>query len=435
MIQKNEKGQIIVILALAMVAIVAIAALALDGSMGYSDRRKHQNTADSTSLAGAGAAAKEFKKPGTPCQTAKGFAHSAAATFAQTWITDRPFDINDLSNQNGVQGYCGSNYLDVNVMVTQDTETTFAKVIDQDVLTNTVTSTARVTPGHPPGGGAGLVTVSPLCSNKVGGMTFGGLSNVELTNAGIFSNSCLKAEPSNVSVTASEGETIYYVSSDMHTPDTGYDECSGCSDANITPAPEPAPDTIGDYYLEPPKCGPGNYQNAPQNGLVTPGNYKSFSVKGDLTFEPNGLYCIKGDFTVIKGNVTGDGVTLYFEDAATFELNDKYDISLTARNCTYDENCVPDSTCSIPAELRGLLMYFAKPSVLKINGGTDPYFSGTIYAPESDITLNGGSATSFGEFNSQVIGQFIKIDGGAQLKMDIDECGLPSTPPVIELLK
>jgi len=54
----EEKGQIIVILALGMVAILAITALAVDGSLLYNQRRQDQNTADSAALAGAGAAAK-----------------------------------------------------------------------------------------------------------------------------------------------------------------------------------------------------------------------------------------------------------------------------------------------------------------------------------------------------------------------------------------
>ncbi len=58
-IRSNEKGQIIVILALGMVAILAITALAVDGSLLYNQRRNDQNTADSAALAGAGKAAEK----------------------------------------------------------------------------------------------------------------------------------------------------------------------------------------------------------------------------------------------------------------------------------------------------------------------------------------------------------------------------------------
>ncbi len=58
---KRDKGQIVIILALAIVAIVGITALAVDGSMTYNERREDQSIADSVALAGAGAAAQSLK--------------------------------------------------------------------------------------------------------------------------------------------------------------------------------------------------------------------------------------------------------------------------------------------------------------------------------------------------------------------------------------
>ena len=52
--KSQEKGQIIIILALGLVGILALTALALDGSRVYNERRLDQSTADSAALAGAG---------------------------------------------------------------------------------------------------------------------------------------------------------------------------------------------------------------------------------------------------------------------------------------------------------------------------------------------------------------------------------------------
>lgn len=49
----SERGQAIVILALAMVALLAFAALAIDGGNTYVERRRAQNAADAAALAGA----------------------------------------------------------------------------------------------------------------------------------------------------------------------------------------------------------------------------------------------------------------------------------------------------------------------------------------------------------------------------------------------
>ena len=59
--QNLESGQAIVLIAFAFIGLVAFAALAIDGSMVYSDRRHAQNASDAGSLAGGGAAALIFE--------------------------------------------------------------------------------------------------------------------------------------------------------------------------------------------------------------------------------------------------------------------------------------------------------------------------------------------------------------------------------------
>src|SRR5688500_9408274 len=51
--KKSEKGQALVIIALAVVGLVAFTALAIDGGMVFSDRRHAQNAADTAAFAAA----------------------------------------------------------------------------------------------------------------------------------------------------------------------------------------------------------------------------------------------------------------------------------------------------------------------------------------------------------------------------------------------
>jgi len=51
--RSNEKGQVIVVLALAMIVLLLFAALAIDGGNMYTNRRIAQNAADAGALAGA----------------------------------------------------------------------------------------------------------------------------------------------------------------------------------------------------------------------------------------------------------------------------------------------------------------------------------------------------------------------------------------------
>src|SRR5512135_2933925 len=55
---RQEQGQILVILVLALVALLAFTALAVDVGMVFTDRRYVQNVADSVALAGSAAASK-----------------------------------------------------------------------------------------------------------------------------------------------------------------------------------------------------------------------------------------------------------------------------------------------------------------------------------------------------------------------------------------
>ena len=60
--RSSERGQALVLIVLAMIVLLGFTALAVDGSMVYSDRRYVQNAADASSLAGGGAAARILEK-------------------------------------------------------------------------------------------------------------------------------------------------------------------------------------------------------------------------------------------------------------------------------------------------------------------------------------------------------------------------------------
>ncbi len=50
---RNERGQILVLFALALVAMIAMVGLILDGGSAFAQRRQEQNAADLAALAGA----------------------------------------------------------------------------------------------------------------------------------------------------------------------------------------------------------------------------------------------------------------------------------------------------------------------------------------------------------------------------------------------
>jgi len=448
---KREKGQIIVILALAIVALIGITAVAADGSMVYNERREDQSIADSVAMAGAGNAAQSLKDEtitekfcGYPDgTTATNAALDGAYNFALNNYNDdsgAPLTLekNVADTENGIIVACdkddiGRFYLDVTVVITSSTDTFFRQVITTEELRTQVASTARVYPKQPFAWGNGLVTVSRECANKVGGMTYEGGSDVLVKNAGILSYSCIKADANNIHVEVTgEDRSISYTPSSLY--GTSYVDCKGCDTADMTPDPQPMSEPPPLISLDPPECGTGSYLAAPSSGTITPGNYKSIKTSGDLLMRP-GLYCIQGNFENSKGNVTGERVTLYFIEEANVSLNN---------NCTNPSKCnslilsapdceTADVECGVPPAERGLLMYFAEPSSISVNGGSANIFEGTIYAPSSEVTLNGGSTTT--TINTQIVASFIKVNGGALLEMNLEGAEMVQLPAQIDLLR
>ena len=90
--RKTEKGQVLVIIALAMIAILGITALAIDGSLVYNSRRADQSTADSAVLAGAGAASQVLKAGNLSQFTCGSTLTSQAATAAVNNGSDQQVD-------------------------------------------------------------------------------------------------------------------------------------------------------------------------------------------------------------------------------------------------------------------------------------------------------------------------------------------------------
>lgn len=434
--KKSEKGQIIVILAISMVAILAITALAIDGSLVYNQRRTDQSTADSATMAGAGAAAnllKEIKPSDFSCGSGTGATASTAAVLAAQASAGNDGvtlpNYNSLADlltaKHGVRVECGgpdetgSKYLDVIVMVSSESETTFAKVISVNTLSSTVQSIARVYPIQPLALGNGLVSCSDLCSTKQGGIEFGGTGFTFINAAGVFSNSCIKAASSSTEVTVVGGEIQYMT------------DCFQCDTANMVPDPVPAGGPIDcENMMAPPTCTDAPYVAAASSGTLNPGNYTggiNTANGATLTLNP-GLYCIKGGMSNnAKSILYGNGVTLYFLSGdVTLNTNDKdyepYGVQL------YAPDCYGLPTC-------GLLMYFDQsysPTV-KINGGAKNSFEGTIFAPTANITLNGGAATS--TFNTQIVANWIEVTGKSQLIMDLDDSNTSKKPASLSLIK
>jgi len=428
--KQQEKGQIIVILAISLVALLALTALAIDGGQVYNQRRTDQSTADSAALAGAGAAAQALKNS-TPwsfyCGSALGASASTAAAYAAAdSATDDGVElqINDFSTGNGVQVTCGSDdfatYLDVHVMVTSTVNTTFAKVIGQDTLGTKVEATARVYPKQPAAFGNALVSLAENCSD--GMIEFGGNFDIDITKGGIFSNSCLWTH--GTPLVRIYGGTATYRDSGkpFDCPDNISSDVTGFECPILTTQKMPK------INIPVPECSDAPYVNAPPAGTINPGNYTGLQPtnSGDKLILNPGLYCIKGDVDG-KGVLIGNKVTLYFI-TGTFDSNANAQVILTAPDCE-------TSACGVPPAIRGVLMYFADTNYADviINGNADNEFLGTIYGLNVDFTINGNSETD--AIDAQIIGRDLYLTGSGKMSMDLSNAAYYQQPASIELLR
>ncbi len=253
----------------------------------------------------------------------------------------------------------------------------------------------RCTPGQEClAGGYAIVALNPAdCKGQQNGLLFHGTSYTQLKGKAI-SNGCLRS----VGTHLVEAAAVEYVKQ--------YDNKN--SKVKIVPEPYQVNTPVTVNVAAPNCSDPAAKQ---MNG-------KDF--KGNVNLTP-GLYCITGDVTMNAGDVvTGDDVTLYFLNGKV-TINGGATVKLSA----------PSRDDASPA-LKNILFYVpgasGKGQPVKINGNSDSYFTGTIYAPGSDVDFLGTSHAEGCE-NTQVIGWNVRIGGTS----DVIFCYACTSEEVCEL--
>lgn len=206
-INERENGQIIVIIALAIIALVGFTALAIDGSLIYSEKRTNQSIADSAALAGAGAAAQYMKTSNMSGFACGGSVAAGAATAAITvaqqnaardGITLAANDITISGVTTTCDTYNGRKYMDVHIVVTTEVDPKFISVIRDEPIKTAAEAVARVYINTSFAGGNAIYTTGTTCSesNTGGGVFVSGTGTINITGGGIYSSSCLSSSGS-----------------------------------------------------------------------------------------------------------------------------------------------------------------------------------------------------------------------------------------------
>jgi hypothetical protein len=419
----KENGQIIVLLAVSLVAVMVVAALAVDGGMIYSERRFAQNAADAASIAGGGAILytdldndtltcptnstyNQSKDKFTNNQNIVAKAYIAAKNVAViNNVPEIPFlgyiangivkEDYGINNNHGILIDCDSNStlknIDVTVRITSQISPAFVHLIYPGAIQTTNEAVVTVEPGGKGALGNAIVSLSPDCNKgKDGGILLQD-NNVKLKikNGGAFSNSCLYVG-SNQSWDGI-GQPPIYAEGDFNIGDadqTGNHIISWIQDqvnGNQTPLPSNFPNptkpdcsVLSEGNTTTTSVGSG--KNKVTTTHYWPGTYENIKITGGpVIFEP-GLYCLSGDMEINGGPVTGIDVTFYIGDGGTFHMNGNASVTLVAPT---------DST----NQYFGILFYIEGTDNKDVlfNGNNTSYFNGMVYAPKRNITVGGSS--------------------------------------------
>ena len=299
---REERGQGLVVAAMAMVVIVGLLALVADGGLVLHERGQLQGAADAAALAGAA------ELPSSP---------SAAIQTAMDYVERNGIDPGDPDTTVQVTTPYEGDPGKIEVTISREVGFLFGPVLG----INSAQVEARAV-AESSGSGGGSYAILVLNETACSAFKQSGSANLTIADGGLMVNSdCSRGLKKSGSgdLTAS---VIHYFE------DGGY-QITGSG--TVTPMPPlPVAERVGDPLQDwvPPALGapaPGSVGTAdnPQlthlmgsgNKTVQPGTYYGglkISGSGNTTFEP-GIYIMAGGGLELtgSGNKTGDGVMFY----------------------------------------------------------------------------------------------------------------------------
>jgi hypothetical protein len=429
----TQRGQALVMIALAAIGLFAFTALAIDGSAIFSDRRHAQNAADTGVLQAA-----LTKVRGGDWETA-GLARAESNGYDDNGITN---DV--LFYSPPIDGPYQGNDQYIQVKIRSDVKLFFARIIGRQKATNHVEAIARAAVPEVTTWYDGKALVSTMKGCRSSGdphdpFVVGGNGTTIINNSGIFVNStCDPAFEDNGNsnlVTTSQGVCVV-----------------GGVQAGVNGVTPPPDDYCGSqidpakYQLLNPVCA--------QEGSITGsgGDYEAwpgyFNRTGNQTFPDKsptgtlklnkGIYCLENGF-VLNGNwnittdLDGDGQhdpesegVLFFIPDGDVIFNGGSELHLHAVSSLVD---------NFPERFLNYLIYIppTNEANVTITGNNGSTFTGTILAPSSHITLD-GSGNTFA-LDTQIIGYDNTITGSGYINITFNQAnnGMTLTQPGVEL--
>jgi len=385
--KKIERGQALIMIALAMVGLAGMVGLVVDGGNAFLDRRNAQNAADSAALA----AALTRTRSGSNLQAA------ALASAAQNGYNNNgTSNVVEFHNP-PISGPNAGNVEYIQIFITSHVKTYFARVVGWKQLTNRVEAVARTkTPEiRQILNGQAVISLAPDsdCNNDKAFWVHGE-ATLEITGGGIFVNSrnkqCAFIQQGSGSVRITDKHLISVVGTAM-------------IQKPLLLTPGVSVGAFGISYPPPffmPKVGCGNKaaEISEDGTSMSPGSWDDQFPPVGVTYLESGVYCLN-DGIDITNTIEGHNIVLRVNHGEV-HFNGGADIMLDAPNS---------------GQFSGLLLYLPPENRSKVvlNGGSGSSISGTILAPASPIHINGNDSPS--GFHSQIIGYTVDVGGDSNV--------------------
>jgi Flp pilus assembly protein TadG len=437
----SERGQALLLIVLGFVVLLGFTALAVDGSMLYSDRRYAQNAADASSLAGGGHAAVSVDTAGVTysswnCASSQiSNAMLSAANVAVQRAADNGFTIDldagddGVSDDGSVNVQCGvdtsgtfdEKYIDVTVDLIIDTQTSFAHFVYRGPLQNHVEAVTRVYPRTALVYGNAIVALNENpCSGNQNGLQFRGDLNLDTEGGGFWSNGCLDVD-GGTTPRIYNGEASYFYGGNNLDNIEFYDidgNPTGQNPQGLTPGVDDRIEQDA-WDIAVPDC----------TGHTVTGNW----IEGQSGL--SGLYCVTGDISVNNAgeSISGTDMTIVML-GGEIHINGGTS-SIIAPSTGYTGSAIPGLAIYMPVQYYGPMPGgCASPTnELQLNGNALENLVGTILAPCVDISIEGGGTTQ--AFHSQIIGWNVNSGGTADINVVYDDAQQYTRPAKLDLYR
>jgi Flp pilus assembly protein TadG len=306
-IKASEKGQALILITLAAVGLFAFAALAIDGSMAFSNKRHAQNAADTAAMAGALSYARAGNTSNVETVAlaraeANGFENISGDTSTVVTVT-----VTDVPEEECPGDATGK---DITVTIDSYMNTTFSKVLGRNTIESGATATSRAC-GYeivPMFNGNAIVGIRPDdggdCAIDTGNSN---AKHWKTRGGGVFSNGCLKHENGKLTIPSNKCVVSVGDADDRGTIGTleNPNLDNGCLQENLS-------STFEYDFAEIQSLMPED----PCTGAITSGRYAGggkVPASGQLTFD-NDIFCVSDFGTLDDEHVVLNNATLYVTD-------------------------------------------------------------------------------------------------------------------------